>query len=262
MPKAFHKGCVYGGNVEGGRMSVQKVLSILFVPVMFAACGDDDSDFVSHPDGKGASSSADVIPGSTGNLTDSRDGQAYRTVTIGTQTWMAENLNYKTANSFCYEDKANNCEKYGRLYSWAAAMDSVGEFGLNGKGCGHDTTCSPEYPLRGICPEGWHLPVQDEFEELFAAVGGDSVAARVLKSKMGWNDDGNGTDEFGFTLLSTGYRNGSGEYYFEGIGSNFWYSMEFDEFKAYAVTIYDDADRVYRENLSKYLYLAVRCIKD
>jgi len=238
---------------------VKKLGYILLL--LFVACGDDDSDFASRPSGEKEQShfSTDYPSGA---MTDSRDGKTYRTVTIGTQTWMAENLNYKTANSFCYEDKSSNCEKYGRLYSWAVAMDSVGEFSLNGKGCGHDTTCTPEYPLRGICPEGWHLPERDEFEELFATVGGDSVAARSLKSKTGWNDDGNGTDEFGFTLLSAGYRNDYGEYYFEGTGGDLWYATEFDEFKAYAVNIYDDSDDVIQEKISKYVYFSVRCVKD
>ena len=122
------------------------------IAVMFAACGDDSSS-VSSSSGKG----------SLLTLTDSRDGQTYKTVTIGTQTWMAENLNYETANSYCYKDSAKYCAKYGRLYTWAAAMDSAGAWSSNGKGCGDGTTCSPTYPLRGVCPSGWHLPTVDEF---------------------------------------------------------------------------------------------------
>ena len=197
---------------------------------MLAACGDDDSDFATRPS-EGSSSS--VTPQSSdsetsvsssssaklsssvtlatpcktemednceyGELVDSRDGQTYKTVTIGTQTWMVQNLNYaytdvpykrggftSDSTSWCYNDDASNCSKYGRLYTWAAAMDSVGTLSTNGKGCGYGTTCSPTYPVRGICPEGWHLPTKAEFETLFTAVGGQSTASKVLKSTSGW----------------------------------------------------------------------------
>ena len=91
-----------------------------------------------------------------GSLTDDRDGQTYKTVKIGEQIWMAENLNYEELNSYCYNDSAEYCAKYGRLYTWAAAMDSAGEWSNNGRACGLNMmTCSPKYPVRGICPEGW-----------------------------------------------------------------------------------------------------------
>ena len=147
----------------------------LWIGLFLAACGDDSS--VTSPSGKESLST----------LTDSRDGQTYKTVVIGRLTWMAQNLNIETEKSFCFNDDSSNCTKYGRLYTWAAAMDSAGEWSSNGKGCGYKSECSAMSPVRGVCPNGWHLPTKAEFETLFSAVGGDSVAGKMLKSTSGWN---------------------------------------------------------------------------
>ena len=80
------------------------------------------------------------------DVVDMRDGKKYKTVKIGSQTWMAENLNYETQDSYCYENDESNCSKYGRLYTWTAAKKA--------------------------CPSGWHLPSKAEFETLFSSVGG------------------------------------------------------------------------------------------
>ena len=79
---------------------------------------------------------------------------------------MADNLNYDVANSSCKNNSADSCAKYGRRYMWSGAMDSVGIFSTNGLGCGNGLTCSPDYPVRGICPLGWHLPNLSERDSL------------------------------------------------------------------------------------------------
>jgi uncharacterized protein (TIGR02145 family) len=195
----------------------------------------------------------------TGTMTDTRDGQMYKTVKIGTQTWMAENLNLKTESSSCYNDFAENCAKYGRLYTWAAAMDSVGTWTANGKGCGLGSTCSPTDPVRGVCPSGWHLPTSAEWNILFTEVGGDSVAAKVLKSASGWDDSGNGTDDFGFSALPAGYSNG-GTYSHNGSRASFWSSSEYESYRSYYV--YMEKDEANILNYYKDLGLSVRCVKD
>ena len=78
-------------------------------------------------------------------LKDPRDGRVYKTTTIGAQTWMAENLNYEIADSYCYNNDTSNCKKYGRLYTKDAALKA--------------------------CPAGWHLPSMDEFKALIETVG-------------------------------------------------------------------------------------------
>lgn len=176
------------------------------------------------------------------DLIDSRDGKTYKTIVIGSQIWMAENLNYSDSSSYpglkgrswCYENSANSCTKYGRLYTWAAAMDSAGTFSTNGKGCGSEKTCSPTYPVRGICPDGWHLPTRTEWNDLFNAVGGYSTAGLALKSTSGWND-GNGTDDFSFSALPAGisfkvldvkYNFKYYKFYYEGQYAYFWSATE------------------------------------
>lgn len=116
-----------------------------------------------------------------GTLIDKRDGKKYKTVKIGDQTWMAENLNYKADSSFCYNNKESNCAKYGRLYTWNAAV------GKSEDACGFGHTCSlPSGNIQGICPDGWHLPSNGEFEALIEAAGSKYVAGMKLKSTSDW----------------------------------------------------------------------------
>ena len=199
-----------------------------------------------------------------GFLTDPRDGQTYKTVTIGTQTWMAENLNYGTANSDCYNDNSANCTKYGRLYTWAAAMDSAGTWSTNGKGCGYEKTCSPTYPVRGVCPEGWHLPNQTEWNALFAAIGGQSTAGQKLKAASGWISFSGITNEdaFGFSALPAGVRYSLGDYYYEGYYANFWSSTEYGSDYAYGMDLYYNGGNANLGDYDKYVGFSVRCVKD
>ena len=213
-----------------------------------------------------------------GTLTDERDGQTYKTVTIGTQIWMAENLNYayigvpyKVTNkdnsytsdstSWCYKNDSTNCAKYGRLYTWAAAMDSVGTWSTNGKGCGDGKECSPTYPVRGICPEGWHLPDTTEWHTLFTAVG-KSIAGKRLKSTSGWYSSGNGTDAYAFSALPAGNRHYDGDFDYKGFSAYFWSSSEFNSGNAYYMYLECNYDDAYLGGYGKRSGYSVRCLKD
>ena len=213
---------------------------------------------------KSSSSSKVPVPAEVtiGSITDSRDGQSYKTVSIGTQTWMAQNLNYETANSYCYSNTPSNCTKYGRLYRWAAAMDSAGTWSANGKGCGDAKTCTPTYPVRGVCPTGWHLPTKAEFETLFTAVGGSSTAGKMLKSTSGWNRSGNGSDAYSFSALPAGHRNDDGSYYNEHYSAYFWSSRESGSNYAYYVFLQYNYEFAYLDVNDKYYGSSVRCVKD
>lgn len=167
-----------------------------------------------------------------GTMIDPRDGHVYKTTVIGTQTWMAENLNYYDEekmpslkrSSWCYNNVASNCNIAGRLYSWSAAVDSVFLDETYGIQCGADATCTlkgvVEFPLQGVCPEGWHLPTKEEFSIMGKAMSGSTSN---MKSNFGWVVDGK--DEFGLTLLPAGHRSSDvGLFYGEGYFAYFWTS--------------------------------------
>ena len=196
-----------------------------------------------------------------GTVLDTRDGQTYKTVTIGTQTWMAENLNHETANSDWYK-------KYGRLYTWAAAIDSVklATDVDNPLDCGYDKTCGLSGKVQGVCPEGWHLPSYDEWNTLFTAVGGQSTAGKVLKSQTGWTayDGITNEDAFGFSALPAGFKYsiGVGDYDYEGFYAHFWSSTEYGSDYAYGMVLYYNGGNVNQGDYDKYVGFSVRCLKD
>ena len=199
---------------------------------------------------------------SYGEIVDDRDEQVYKTIVIDKQTWMAENLNYNADNSFCYNDSAIYCAKYGRLYRWGTAMDSAGKWNSNGKGCGFpNKECLPTYPIRGICPSNWHLPTNKEFETLINTVGGQTIAGEKLKSTSGWVAIGNGTDSYSFTALPSGYRGDGG--YFNNKESNtyFWSSTDVNGGSAYYMRLSTSTSANVKVIL-KYNALSVRCVKD
>ena len=210
-----------------------------------------------------------------GGLTDSRDGKSYKTVKIGDKVWMAENLNFDynhgSAKSACYENKLENCAKNGRLYTWSAAMDSAAIFSKDGARCGDHGDCSAIGTIRGVCPEGWHLPSREEFYELSniagQAVGDKYKAGLALKSKLGWNKNGeksgNGVDALGFSALAAGNYYGDGDYvYAEGKVASFWSSTEIASIAAVLLFLHHDSEYagVYDDN--KYFGFSVRCVKN
>jgi len=175
-------------------------------------------------------------------LTDSRDGKTYKTVEIGSQIWMAENLNYDAdlLDSKCYENKQGNCAKYGMLYNWKTAMKS--------------------------CPKGWHLPSKEEWQALVDLAGGNKIAGKKLKAKSGWNKNYHGMDDYGFSALPGGSRLGTIVYgtSFGGAGSagNWWSSTEYDSNDAYYWSMGYDLEHANCRNYSKTSLFSVRCLQD
>jgi uncharacterized protein (TIGR02145 family) len=163
---------------------------------------------------------------------DPRDGNVYRTVKIGNQVWMAENLNYKINDSWCYDNDKANGKKYGRLYTWDAA--------------------------KVACPSGWHVPSRQEWDELVTEVGGKVIAGKKLKSINGWN----GTDDYDFSALPGGYRYNDGSFGNAGDLGYWWTTTEGSSDDAYYWHMYDNNDNVNEDSNLKSFGFSVRCIKD
>ena len=196
---------------------------------------------------------------SYGEMTDSRDGQIYKTVVIGTRKWMAENLNFETENSSCFNDSLENCGMYGRLYTWTAAMDTAGVFSTDAIGCGQpkdnpwtvscEASSNGDY-VRGVCPEGWHLSHNEEWRALILAGNNPVVPGNALKSMEGWDDGvGNGTDEFGFSAIPVPVGGYWAEFWTPGIG----------ESGPVSETV---MHRVFENDRSSSRKLSVRCVSD
>ncbi len=186
----------------------------------------------------------DPIP-QTGSFTDPRDGQTYNTVKIGSQTWFAENLNYQTTNSWCYDNISANGDVYGRLYTWSAALTA--------------------------CPSGWHLPSDDEWCTLTTYIdptvncnttgwSGTDCGCK-MKSTSCWYFNGNGSDTYGFEVLPGGYRGSNGYFSLRTFYTNFWSSSEYGN-SAWIRSLYYNDGEVGRNNNSKECGFSVRCMKD
>ena len=224
-----------------------------------------------------------------GSLIDRRDGQVYKTVTIGDQTWMAQNLNYdpglggsgnaKYVWSWCFNDVPENCDVGGRLYSWAAAIDSAKLYRDKSIECGEDKLCSLPDIVYGICPSGWHLPTEAEWETLFTNMGlaidrdpkfvniGVSKGGKAIKSKTGWQSStswggGNGTDIYGFSAMPVGLNARKG-FSDEGQSTCFWIPAEDPDGSGWFLYLNYDGDYV---NLTPYggksYGFSVRCVKN
>ena len=211
---------------------------------------------------KSSSSSVRADAGSeydpaTNTLKDLRDGKTYRTVTIENQVWMAENLNYEVENSLCYKSSADSCAKYGRLYFWAAAMDSAKT------GCGYGLTCSQTMPVQGACPSGWHLPSRTEWSSLIMTAGGPLVAGVHLKAGSDWYTSGRGTDAFHFTALPAGFWNVDYDFRQAGVVTSFWSSTEDDSVSVYSMGMnYSSKGASLGPSDKAYSAYSVRCLKD
>ncbi|NOQ25088.1 MAG: tetratricopeptide repeat protein [Bacteroidales bacterium] len=173
------------------------------------------------------------------SLFDKRDGQSYRIVTIGKQVWMAENLNYETENSYCYDNNPSNCETYGRLYIWDAAIKS--------------------------CPDRWHLPNNDEWQILIDYQGGNKIAGGKIKTKgivLWGSPNKDATNEYGFSALPGGSLTNFGKFVRLGKNSSWWSTSESNIILANYQRIGHQNNNIILGKGSKEEGFSVRCMKD
>ena len=198
-------------------ISIRKIVSVAFGALLVCALVACDSD-----------------------LKDPRDGRVYKTVKIGSQVWMAENLDYETEESYCFRDNPIFCTAQGRLYTLDAA--------------------------RKACPAGWRLPTYDDFNDLISAAGGPDSAGTKLKSKTGWQKrrgkDCNGTDDFGFNAVPAGYRASNGKYYDDGGYARFrGTTISLQEKFAFTMALHPQL-KAEQFAMNKEFAFSVRCIKN
>ena len=182
-----------------------------------------------------------------GELVDDRDGKKYKTVKIGDQWWMAQNLDYTDGSEpdsysgpiWTSINKAVDSVRIGRLYVWKTAIK--------------------------VCPDGWHLPNNDEWSVLLNLVGGEDVAGKILKSQTGWTPEtgANGIDAVGFSALPAGYKQPN-IVTFATTMSGFWSATEDEQDKAYSVGLFAVGDAMHISNSGSHKTsgYSVRCLKN
>jgi uncharacterized protein (TIGR02145 family) len=205
-------------------------------------------------------------------LVDTRDGQSYETVQIGSQCWMAENLNIGTridggANQtnngiiekYCYDNSEAQCDIYGGLYQWSEMMAHVTVAGVT-----------------GICPEGWHIPTDEEWcileQEVDPSITCNSTGWRGIDGGGKLKEEGSpwfppntgATNSSGFTALPGGFAQTGGTFAWKGVFGYWWTSSQFDATTAWQRDLYNEVAQIRRlaASSNKLSGYSVRCLKD
>ncbi len=235
-----------------------RALSIAFLLLCYFGCTTGERDNPYDPGGTNYQGSTEKSSSSVRSSSSfggvSTCGANFRTVEIGTQVWMAENLNCDVAGSKCYNNEPSNCAQYGRLYDWNTAMS--------------------------VCPSGWHLPTNSDWDKLFRFVDGTNgtsspydspTAGKHLKAKSGWSScgpSGSGSsylceDTYGFSALPGGSGISDGSFVSVGYHGIWWSAGEGSSGYAYYRRMaynYDDAGC--NDGRSKDGLYSVRCLQD
>ncbi|MFK5854768.1 MAG: FISUMP domain-containing protein [Bacteroidota bacterium] len=261
------------------RMSQAEIEAIASPAIGLIVFNTTDSRFYFYDDGAGewkeiaigTGTITPTPPWSCGDaFVDSRNSQSYTTVQIGTQCWMAENLNIGTMinsssaptnngtiEKYCYDNSTSNCDTYGGMYQWNEMMEYITTQGT-----------------QGICPTSWHLPTDDEWKTMEMQLGMTQTQADAtgyrgtdegekMKSTSGWNNNGNGTNSSGFNALPGGSRTSFGTTANFGSNGFWWTSSEDSDTYALSRGLLSSLDQVRRFNLGVAGDgISVRCLKD
>jgi uncharacterized protein (TIGR02145 family) len=211
-----------------------------------------------------------------GSVTDI-DGNVYKTVQIGSQTWMAENLRTtrypdadvirnvtvdgtwgaltKADKAYCYyKDNPGLTCSFGALYTWSAAMDGAGS-----------STASPS-GVQGVCPTGWHLPSQAEWTTLINVLEGSSIAGGKMKETgtSHWSGTNVGaTNDFGFTGLPAGLRYSFGAFFGNSLYEGYWSTDESSADNAWVIGLSTFSGEIIKNStFGKKSGISVRCIRN
>ncbi len=172
----------------------------------------------------------------TGSFTDSRDGKVYKTVKIGDNVWFAQNLNFEIENSWAYDEKEENANIYGRLYTLEAAEKA--------------------------CPAGWHLATEAEWTSL-STLENESITGGKLKTVEYWDAPNTGADNsFGFNAVPGGYKSPEGEFTDLGKIAAYWTSSEKSVNTAWRIFLLYNNSGIMRGMDLKTHAFSVRCVKD
>lgn len=239
-----------GDNISDTEWETNKIQSIQFV---------DEGTYnvqleVMDTDGlTGLSPKSLAVSNSGGGNTfsDPRDGKIYPIESIGNQTWISQNINFKTKGGWCYDNDPANCQKYGMLYDWDAAQL--------------------------VCPTGWHIPSDNEWKQLEMYLGMSQSEADIeygwrgtdqgtqMKSTTGWPDGGNGTNSSGFNGLPGGLKDNWGDFINIEFYGGWWTSTETGDYHAWMRGLFGkslDMGKVSRAEGQKVDGRYVRCVKD
>jgi uncharacterized protein (TIGR02145 family) len=273
-----------------GRVSLPTIAAVLGLALTLLACEDKEKKQTpaetQTSETEAAAETQQPSQEAAAEKPAEKAGGGFKTVKIGNQTWMAENLNYEVKGSKCggtnlmeseesfyllEDENTENCDKYGRLYKWATAMALPSD--CNDKSCA--SQISEKH--KGICPSGWHIPSNADWNVLMKFVdpscsdNSDCAGAGTkLKTTSGWEKtlfegkSGNGTDDYGFAALPGGEGYSGGDFRGVGNSATWWSASEGSSavFYTYIRSMSNLYGKVSWYESPKVHFFSIRCIQN